>query len=131
MELHGIRLNFSMFGKISGRLPPQYKVIHIVFGAMYAIRWYLVAIKAKEMSLVTTSQQHQKSVAAVANTRKLNFKPSASVQLQKRKGVSIHTFSYHYFFVVHADNASRSEDCQSTCSAQYPISCYISFESPL
>ena len=50
----------------------------------------------RDVSRHYESTQHQKSVAAVANTRKLNFKPSASVQLQKEKVLlSIHTFSYH------------------------------------
>ena len=36
--------------------------VHIVFSAMYAIRWYLVAIKEKEMSLASMSQHSTRRV---------------------------------------------------------------------
>lgn len=44
-----------MYDRKSGHLLLQFMVIHIAFGAMYAISWYLVPIKEKDMSLVTTS----------------------------------------------------------------------------
>ena len=50
----------------------------------------------RDVSRHYESTQHQKSVAAVANTRKLNFKPSRSVQLQKEQVSVARSKILHY-----------------------------------
>ena len=72
----------TVFGKINGL---QFRVIH---SFLCNVCNKLVSCGhqgERDVSHHYESTQHQKSAAAVMNTRKLNFKPSISVQLKKKR----------------------------------------------